>query len=63
MGQVPCAFVVLHDVTATEEQLKQFCMNKLAKYKVPKRIYIVDHLPRNAANKLMRHKLKNWINE
>ncbi|KIQ94180.1 2-succinylbenzoate--CoA ligase [Anoxybacillus thermarum] len=62
-GQVPYAFVVLHDVTATEEQLKQFCMNKLAKYKVPKRIYIVDHLPRNAANKLMRHKLKNWINE
>lgn len=62
-GQVPCAFVVLHDVTATEEQLKQFCMNKLAKYKVPKRIYIVDHLPRNAANKLMRRKLKNWINE
>lgn len=62
-GQVPCAFVVLHNVTATEEQLKQFCMNKLAKYKVPKRIYIVDHLPRNAANKLMRHKLKKWINE
>ncbi|GIW50407.1 MAG: hypothetical protein KatS3mg080_1018 [Anoxybacillus sp.] len=62
-GQVPHAFVVLYDGTATEEQLKLFCMSKLAKYKVPKRIYIVDHLPRNATNKLMRHKLKKWVEE
>ncbi|MGG3841691.1 o-succinylbenzoate--CoA ligase [Anoxybacillus kestanbolensis] len=62
-GQVPFAFVVLGDQMTTEEQLRQFCMNKLAKYKVPKRIRFVNHLPRNAANKLMRHELKKWIEE
>ena len=62
-GQVPYAFVVLNDGHITEEQLKQFCMNKLAKYKVPKRIQVVDYLPRNAANKLMRHELKKWVKQ
>jgi O-succinylbenzoic acid--CoA ligase len=38
-------------------------MNQLAKYKVPKAVYFIDTLPRNAAKKLLRRKLREWKNE
>ena len=59
-GQVPIAFIVLHSVV-TEEELVQFCSERLAKYKIPKGFYFVDYLPRNASNKLMRRKLIELI--
>ncbi|MDF9296269.1 o-succinylbenzoate--CoA ligase [Geobacillus stearothermophilus] len=63
-GQVPCAFVVLKKGAAADEHgLKQFCRERLAKYKVPARIYFVDELPRNAAQKLLRRELKTLIPE
>ncbi|MED4878874.1 2-succinylbenzoate-CoA ligase, partial [Anoxybacillus geothermalis] len=63
-GQVPCAFVVLKKGAAADEHgLKQFCRERLAKYKVPARIYFVDALPRNAAQKLLRRELKTLIPE
>lgn len=55
-GQVPIAFVVLKEAVMMEN-LKQHCEKKLAKYKVPKQIKIIDTLPRNGANKLLRRKL------
>lgn len=60
-GQVPVAFIVKKE-EVTEEEMITFCMQKLAKYKVPKKIYFVDELPRNASNKLMRRKLKEYLN-
>lgn len=60
-GQVPVAMVVKKAGTSlTIEQLQDFSLGKLAKYKVPKKIVFIDVLPRNAAKKLMRHKLKSW---
>lgn len=61
-GHVPAAFIVLHpgqDVNADE--LAEFCIEKLAKYKLPKRYYFIDNLPRNAAKKLLRRKLRERI--
>lgn len=55
-GQVPIAFVVLKEQIAIEV-LQQYCEKKLAKYKVPKQFIIIDELPRNGANKLLRRKL------
>lgn len=61
-GQVPCAFVKLKSgYSATAEQLKQFCQERLAKYKIPKQIYFVEQLPRNASQKLLRRQLKQLI--
>jgi o-succinylbenzoate---CoA ligase len=61
-GQVPCAFVKRKSgYSVTVEQLKQFCQAHLAKYKIPKQIYFVDELPRNASQKLLRHQLKQLI--
>jgi o-succinylbenzoate---CoA ligase len=60
-GQVPVAIVVKKAGTSlTREQLIDFSLGKLAKYKVPKKIVFIDELPRNAAKKLVRHKLRDW---
>ncbi|MEH7181355.1 o-succinylbenzoate--CoA ligase [Neobacillus vireti] len=63
-GQVPVAFIVRKEgARVTEIQLKQFCLEHLAKYKVPKSFQFADILPRNAAKKLLRRKLREWVNE
>ena len=59
-GQIPYGFVVVKDAV-TEEELLRFCKDKLASYKIPKRIFQIESLPRNGANKLMRRHLKNYI--
>ncbi|MDS8854829.1 o-succinylbenzoate--CoA ligase, partial [Streptococcus pneumoniae] len=59
-GEVPAAFVVLDDPEVLDE-LSQFCREQLAGYKVPKLFRMVDALPRNASNKLLRRELKTWL--
>ncbi len=55
-GQAPVALVVLHaGRSAAEEELKAFCRNCLADYKVPKQIRPVVELPLTGAGKLNRH--------
>ncbi len=63
-GQVPIAFVVCNPATAPsidEEELFSFCRQKLASYKVPKRIIFTEQLPRNASNKLVRRQLRDLL--
>ena len=59
-GQVPIAFIVLKS-DIREEDLQNYCLEKLAKYKIPKKFYVVSELPRNGSNKLMRRKLKDLL--
>ncbi|GGJ13543.1 2-succinylbenzoate--CoA ligase [Alicyclobacillus cellulosilyticus] len=60
-GHVPAAFVVLWpDRRAAEAELASFCRSRLAAYKVPKRFFFVDALPRNASGKLLRRALREW---
>lgn len=60
-GEVGMAFIVLKEgESMTEEEAIQFCMGKLAKYKIPKFIRFVDELPMTAAQKIMRNKLRQW---
>jgi o-succinylbenzoate---CoA ligase len=61
-GQVPAAFIVKSPgMDVAEEELIDLCRKKLAGYKIPKRFIFVDHLPRNAAKKLLRRKLREWL--
>jgi acyl-CoA synthetase (AMP-forming)/AMP-acid ligase II len=41
----------------TEEELREFCRERLAGFKVPKAITLVPELPRNAQGKLLRREL------
>jgi O-succinylbenzoic acid--CoA ligase len=59
-GQIPVAFVVCDHLTA--EEIQSYCLERLARYKVPKLIYFASELPRNATNKLQRHKLQQLVN-
>lgn len=58
-GSVPVAFIV-SDGELPIDDLKAYCKQQLAGYKVPKAFYFVKNLPRNASNKLMRRQLKEW---
>jgi o-succinylbenzoate---CoA ligase len=59
-GQVPIAVVVSKvDSRGTEMEIISYCQQKLARYKVPKRIIFCDQLPRNAAKKLLRRVLRD----
>lgn len=59
-GQVPIAFVQVKKERNGAELL-DFCREKLAGYKVPKQIYFVDQIPRNAAKKLLRRELREML--
>ena len=55
-GQAPVALVVFHvGRTAAEEELKAFCRDHLADYKVPQHIRPVAELPLTGAGKLNRN--------
>ena len=58
-GQRVVALVRLRaGATVTEEQLRAFCRERLAGYKVPASVRFVDALPRSAQGKLLRRKLR-----
>jgi O-succinylbenzoic acid--CoA ligase len=55
-GEAVTAFVVLR-APADAEQLRAWCRERLAAFKVPKAIHAVKRLPRNAGGKLLRDRL------
>lgn len=59
-GQIPHAFVVLHDERG-DQNILEHCQEYLASYKIPKSITILPELPRNASNKLLRRLLKDSV--
>ena len=57
-GEVPKAFVIAHDgVSLEEKELRQFCREHLASYKVPKYIELVADLPRSPTGKILKRML------
>ena len=64
-GQVPALFVAFDDIDALGTDLKMivrdYISSKLAKYKVPKYITIMDALPRNGTGKIMRKSLASHL--
>ncbi len=57
-GEEVTAFVVLKEgTTASEEELINFCKEKLADYKCPKRVYFVSDIPKGATGKLLKREL------
>ncbi len=58
-GQVPVAFVQMRPGThASEAELRCYCYDKLAKYKIPVAFHEMNPLPRNASGKLLRKSLR-----
>lgn len=58
-GEQPLAFVSAQDgFTLDEKVIQQFIRERLADYKVPKKIIVLPALPRNATGKILKKDLK-----
>ena len=57
-GQIAKAFVVLKPGNRQPRRLLAFCKDKIATYKLPREIVIVNELPRTPTGKLLRRVLK-----
>ncbi|MGM8214717.1 o-succinylbenzoate--CoA ligase [Bacillaceae bacterium W0354] len=61
LGESVIAFVVVKDDSVTEEELHDFCKEKLAKYKCPEEIRFIDELPKNTTGKILRRSLRDQL--
>ncbi|MDO9384637.1 MAG: acyl--CoA ligase [Hyphomicrobiaceae bacterium] len=52
--EVACAIVLREGKTATERELRDFAGERLANYKVPRKIIMLDEIPKGATGKLQR---------
>ena len=52
-------FAVLRSPLSADE-ISDFCAGKLAAYKIPKELSVVDHLPRNANGKILKRELRTY---
>lgn len=59
-GETVKAFVSLRpDTTATEQELIAFCKERMAAYKYPRSIELVDELPKTVTGKILRRNLRD----
>jgi O-succinylbenzoic acid--CoA ligase len=59
-GEAVVAFVVL-SLPATPDELRAWCRERLASFKVPKTVHPVARLPRDANGKLARRHLRRYV--
>ena len=58
-GEVARAFVALHEhATCTEEEIKEYCEQRLPHYKVPKYFEFRKELPHGPTGKILKRALK-----
>jgi fatty-acyl-CoA synthase len=58
-GEVCVAYVVLRPgLDASEEQLLEWCAQRLARFKVPRAFHVIDALPRSGVGKVLKGELR-----
>ena len=58
-GEALLAFVVVRDGQALElEEMIEFCRDKIAGYKIPRQLQLVQELPRNPSGKVLKKELR-----
>ncbi len=60
-GEVVKLFVVRKDPNLTEDELRQFCRDKLTGYKRPKLIEFRNELPKSNVGKILRRELRDEV--
>lgn len=59
-GEIVGAFIILADgADLTEEDVRDFALTKIARYKVPKHVFFVDEFPLTASGKIQKFKLRD----
>ncbi|MEH6580277.1 MAG: AMP-binding protein [Amphritea sp.] len=59
--EVIACVVVKEDAVVTEQELRDFCCNKLGKVKTPKHIFFFEDLPKGPSGKVQRLKLVDQL--
>lgn len=63
-GEIPVAFVECEEGARVEpDELVRWCRDRLPGYKVPRRVVVIEALPRNATGKIMRRQLKPLLSQ
>jgi fatty-acyl-CoA synthase len=61
LGEIVVAWVRLpHGVTATEEEIREFCKGQVAYYKIPEHIRFVDSFPATLSGKIQKYKMREF---
>jgi len=61
-GEVPMAFVVLKEGSGlTPEEIIAFTRSRMAHFKTPKEVRIIDQFPRGGTGKIMKSVLKAQV--
>jgi acyl-CoA synthetase (AMP-forming)/AMP-acid ligase II len=55
LGEDIAAMVVRTEARVTEQELRMYLLDRIAPFKVPRKIYFTDAIPRNPAGKPLRH--------
>ena len=61
-GEIPVLFVAAREGAHVDpEALLDHCRSRLGKFKVPKRVIVVDELPRNPSGKVLKRELRERL--
>jgi acyl-CoA synthetase (AMP-forming)/AMP-acid ligase II len=64
MGEkVAAAIVAVPGTTPTIEEIKEFCSDKLAKYKIPEYVIFTASLPKNPGSKVIKEQLSKELSQ
>ena len=59
-GEEVGAFIILQDgVDMMQEEVRDFCKGKIARYKIPKYVFFIDQFPMTGSGKIQKFKLKD----
>jgi len=63
LGEVPVAIVVPRPgATVSEKDIIDYLSEKLARFKVPRHVYILQQVPRNPMGKILKKELVKMLN-
>ena len=61
-GEVPLAILVANDgEPPVAEEVQSHCRERLAAFKIPAHVYLIDVIPRNPSGKVLKQQLRNDI--
>ena len=63
-GEDVAAFVIPHDGTDfSREDVRDFCKDKIARYKIPRYVFFIDEYPLTGSGKIQKFKLREIVVE
>jgi fatty-acyl-CoA synthase len=61
MVEVPVAFVVSTNKDSSADRIAEFCASRLAPYKVPRTVILIDALPTTSSGKVQKNVLRQML--